>query len=472
MVGIVSYGAYIPIYRLKREELSRVWAEAPQSGEKAVANFDEDSITLAVEAGVDCLNDTPRDQVEALYFATTNPPYKEKLSASIIAAALDLRGELFSADFATSIRGGTMALRTAMDAINAGSSKNALVVAADCRTAAPNSESEHIFGDGGAALLLGKDNVAVKILDSLNLTSEFMDFWRTQADRFNRTWEDRFITEEGYQKILPEAVKKLMQRNKLTPKDIHRAVFYAPDARRHQAMARILGFDPNTQVQDPLLGAVGNTGAASVLMALVAALEDAKAGQKILLANYGDGADVFLLETTELVEKIKDRRAIKKHLAAKMALPSYGKYIKFRALMEWEAERRDPDRSALTVLWRERNQVWRAHGNKCKACGTIQFPIQRICGKCHAKDNYEEVRLSGEKGKLFTFSMDERAVVADLPNVMSIVDFDNGGRFYCILTDRDPAKIEINMPVELTFRNLHDGSGIHNYYWKARPVRC
>src|SRR3990172_4991658 len=128
MVGIVSYGAYIPIYRLKKEELSRVWAESPQSGEKAVANFDEDSITLAVEAGVDCLKDTPRDQVEALYFATTNPPYKEKQSASIIAAALDLRGEMFSADFSTSIRGGTIALRTAMDAIKAGSSNNALVV--------------------------------------------------------------------------------------------------------------------------------------------------------------------------------------------------------------------------------------------------------------------------------------------------------------------------------------------------------
>jgi 3-hydroxy-3-methylglutaryl CoA synthase len=437
-----------------------------------VANFDEDSITMGVESAVDCLKETPRERIESLYFATTSPPYKEKEAASIIAAALDLRGELFSADFATSIRGGTVALRVAMDAVKAGSSSNALVVASDCRLPAPNTEFEPLFGDGAAAILLGDSNIAVNILDSYTFTSEFMDFWKTSTDRYYRTWEDRFITEEGYQKILPEAIKRLMKKNNLAPGDIDRVVFYAPDARRHQTLVRQLGFDPKTQVQDTLFNEVGNTGAASVLMMLVAALEDAMPGQKILLANYGDGADVFLLETTEEIGKVKDRRAIKRHLAAKMDLPNYGKYIKFRNLMEWEAERRPPDRSALTVLWRERNQILRGHGSRCKNCGTVQFPIQRVCGQCHTKDDYEEVRLSDQKGKLFTFSMDERAMVADLPNVMSLVDFDTGGRFYCILTDREPSRIEVDMPVELTFRNLHDGSGIHNYYWKARPVRC
>ncbi|MDZ4247149.1 MAG: Zn-ribbon domain-containing OB-fold protein, partial [Dehalococcoidia bacterium] len=130
------------------------------------------------------------------------------------------------------------------------------------------------------------------------------------------------------------------------------------------------------------------------------------------------------------------------------------------------------DTSALTVLWRERNQILRFHGSKCNVCGTIQYPLQRVCAQCQAKDDYEEIRLADKIGDLFTFSMDVRAMVKDLPNVMAIVDFEIGGRFYCILTDRDPDKVEVGMKVEMTFRNLHDGSGIHNYYWKARPIRC
>lgn len=471
MAGIVSFGAYIPMYRLKRDEIARVWGDSPQEGEKAVANFDEDSITMGVEAAEDCLSGTAKGTIDGLYFATTNPPYAEKQAASIIAAGLDLRTEIFTNDSSTSIRGGTISLKMALDAVKAGSLKNCLVVASDRRIPAPNSEFEGILGDGAAALVIGEGNVAVKVLDTYSVTSEFMDFWRNPNDRYYRTWEDRFITEEGPQKILPPVVNTLLKRNKLTPKDIRRLVLYAPDARRHATVARQLGFDPKTQVQDPLFNVVGNTGTASIFMMLVAALENAEPGEKILLANYGDGADAFLLETTEQIKNVKDKRGIKKHLASKMTLPTYGKYIKFRGLMEWEPERRAPDRSALTVLWRERNQILRGHGSKCKVCGTIQYPIQRICGKCRTKDQYEEVRLPDMKGKLFAFTMDERAMVVDLPNVMSIVDFDGGGRFYCILTDRDPNHIEVNMPVELTFRNLHDGSGIHNYYWKARPVR-
>jgi len=98
--------------------------------------------------------------------------------------------------------------------------------------------------------------------------------------------------------------------------------------------------------------------------------------------------------------------------------------------------------------------------------------MQRVCTWCQAKDDFEEIRLSDKKGTIFTFSMDERAMVPDLPNVICIMDFDEGGRFYTRVTDRDPDKMEAGMKVELTFRKMHDGSGIHNYYWLARPVRC
>ena len=88
------------------------------------------------------------------------------------------------------------------------------------------------------------------------------------------------------------------------------------------------------------------------------------------------------------------------------------------------------------------------------------------------KDNFEEIRLSDRRGTIFTFSMDERAMVPDLPNVLCIVDLQDGGRFYSIMTDRKPESIEIGMPVEMTFRRIHEGLQLYNYFWKTRPVRA
>jgi len=203
MVGIVSYGAYIPIHRLSREKLDQVWGGGAGKGEKAITNWDEDSITMAVEAGTDCLKGIERGSVNALYFATTTPPYKEKQSASIIAAALDLNEDIIAADFANSLRSGTIAIRAALDAVKAGSAKKVLVIASDCRIPPPNSAFEPLFGDGAAAFLIGEDGVAAEIEGSYYLTSEFIDVWRLEYDIVPRTWEDRFTLEQGYQPHLP-----------------------------------------------------------------------------------------------------------------------------------------------------------------------------------------------------------------------------------------------------------------------------
>ncbi len=472
MVGITSFGAYIPLYRLSRESLAKTWGGGAGPGEKSVANADEDSITMGVEAAIDCLGNIPKEFIDGLYFASTSPPYVEKQSASIVAAAIDLRDDIITADFAHSLRSGSSALRAALDAVAAGSARNILVVISENRVPAPNSALESLFADGAAAFLVGTAEIAVQIDTIHSISSEFMDFWKLPMDRYQRTWEDRFIVEEGYMKIIPHAVSGLLKKANAGIKDFSKAAFYGSDARRHTDIARKLGLDLKTQVQDPMFDKLGNTGCAFAPMLLVAALEEAKAGDKLLFATYGDGCDVFSLKVTENIEKVQDIRGIKKHLASKALLPNYGIYVRFRNLMEWAVDVRPPDRSALTVLWRERNQILRFHGSKCLVCGTVQYPIQRVCANCQAKDQYEEIRLADKKGILFTFSMDQRAMVKDLPNVMGIVDFDIGGRFYCIVTDKDPEKVDVNMPVEMTFRNLHDGSGIHNYNWKARPIRC
>lgn len=476
MVGIVSYGAYIPIYRLSREAITSIWGEPAGRGEKAVANADEDSITMAVEAVLDCLTGIDRQVVDGLYLASTTTPYREKQSASIVRAATDLREEITTIDFTNSLRSSTNAMSAATNGVKAGEAKRIMIVASDCRLPAPNSEFEPLFSDGSAAFLLGDSDVAVSIEGSHTISSEFYDIWRKESDTYPIAWEDRFIREEGYQKILPLVVRELMKKYGLNPKDFSKAVFYAPDARIHGTLAKMMGFDPKTQVQDTMIDSMGNTGCALAPMMLVAALEDAKPGDKLLFASYGDGADAYILQVNEQIEKIRDRRGIKRHLASKIMLPGYGLYLKMRNLMEWAKDPRPPRRSSLPFIWRDRKMFYSLYGQKCKSCGQIQYPKQRVCIYCNTRDNFEDVRLSDKKGKLFTYSKDDRTMEVIHPKIASIVDLEGGGRFYCSMTDRDPDKVDVDMPVELTFRILLDGelegSGFRNYMWKARPIRC
>ncbi len=470
MIGIKSFGAYIPVYRLSASELARAWGGRGGRGEIAVANYDEDSITMAVEAVIDCLNGMDLAIPDGLYFASTTPPYDEKLSASIVAAATDLRDELFTLDIGNSLRSGTGAIKAACDAIKGGSAKNVLVTAADCRLAPPASDFESVFGDGAAAFLIADEDVAVAIEDSYSISSDFVDVWKRAEDPYIRTWEDRFVLEHGYREKLGIAISTLLKKTGLSAKDFAKVVYYAPDARSHQRMIKQLKLEPE-QVQAPMFDAVGNTGAAFAPMMLVAALEEAKPGDRILWANYGDGADAFVLQVTDQIEKARGRRGIKRHLESKMQILNYEKYVRFRNLMQGEADRRPQYISSLPMIWRDRKQVLPLHGGRCRNCGNIQFPIQRICAYCQAKDNYEEVRLADKTATVFTFSMDERAVEVDPPRVWTISDFDDGGRIYCTMTDRDIEKIDIGMQVEMTFRKIHEGAGVHNYFWKCRPVR-
>jgi 3-hydroxy-3-methylglutaryl CoA synthase len=471
MLGITSYGAYIPIYRLSREEISRAWGGRAARGEKAIANYDEDSVTMAVEAVIDCLKGIDRQRVDGLYFASTTPPYKEKQSASLVALAADLRRQIFTADFTNSLRAGTIALRAAMDAVKSGSEKRVMVAASDCRLGIPQSEAELNFGDGAAALLIGDEGVACEIEGSYSHTDEFLDTWRTETDTFNKSWEDRFILTEGYVLNTREAISNIMKKYSLTPKDITKAVFYAPDARRHSEVARSFGFDPKTQVQEPLFATVGNSGCAFALMMLVAALESSKPGDRILFANYGDGCDAFILRVTEEIENIRDRRGIKVHLVSKMALPTYEKYLRFRQIVPAEAQARETANAFPPVAWREREQLISFHGSKCKRCGRTFHPMQRVCIYCGAKDEYEGVRLSDRRGTLYTFCTDNLALSGDPPTIVSKVHLDEQVGVYCLMTDRDPEKVKLDMPVEMTFRKMHDSKGMHTYYWKCRPMR-
>jgi uncharacterized OB-fold protein len=207
---------------------------------------------------------------------------------------------------------------------------------------------------------------------------------------------------------------------------------------------------------------------------LVAALEEARPGDRLLLASYGNGSDAFLLQVTDEIEKIKDgRRGVKGFLNSRMLLSGYARYLSYRGLLEPQPG--EPFRlfPAATTSWRERNWAIRMHGSKCKNCGLMVFPIERVCYNCRSKDNYEEVRLSDKKAKVFTYTLDNLAGRSDDPTIPQIeVAFDLGDvRTYILMTDCDPQKVSIGMPVEMTFRRMYEGAGMYNYFWKCRPIR-
>jgi len=364
-----------------------------------------------------------------------------------------------------------------MDAVQAGSAKSVMVTAADMRLGGAAGENEQRFGDGGAALLLGNEKVAAEIEGSHTLSDDLVDCWRAHDDTFVRSWEERFGLDEGYRRIPAEAVAGVMKKCSLAPKDFAKACFYGPNARRHAELGKALGFEP-AQIQEPLLDTVGNSGAALPLMILVAALEEAKPGDRILLVSWGNGSDALVLRVTEEIENIRDRRGIRRHLLIKRTLDNYEKYLRWRGMVPIEAAARPAKApTSMSSLWREHNSALPLCGVKCKKCGTPQLFLNfastraRICVECRAKDEFEPYRFADKKGKVASFSHDFLALSADPPNTLTVVDFEGGGRGAFEMADRDPEECRVGMGVEMTFRKIFSDKGVHNYYWKCKPLR-
>ncbi len=437
-----------------------------------MANFDEDSVSMAVAAAIDCLNGREREEIDGLLFATTTPPYAEKQCASIIATALDLRRDIFTADITDVLRAGTTALKSALDSVAAGSAKNVLVVASDNRQGAPKGEAERNSGDGAVAFIISEDAVIAEQAGSYTITENMMDTWRSAGDQFVRSWEDRFAIEEGLERIMGEAVSGFIEKEGVSVKDVTKLALYSPDARRHGQLARHLGFQPE-QVQDPLFGRMGNTGAAFPLMLLAGALEDGSPGQLLLTVAYGDGSDVLGFRTTSKVGERGHGLGVSGFLDSGQVLDSYETYAKWRNvwLTDSSSRRPDPQSPSVTALWRESDQNIKFHGGVCNQCGYVQYPPQQVCVECQSRDDSTPIRLSDKLGTVFTYSLDYLAGTVDTPLAVVVVDFEPGGRVLCMMTDREVGEVQIGMPVQMSFRKLRVVNGIHNYYWKAVPLR-
>ncbi len=475
MPGIVAYGAYVPYFRLSRAEIARAWTGGPTPGERAVAAYDEDSLTMAVEAARDCLRGREVHAVDGLYFASTTAPYKEKQSAATIAAVLGLPESAHTVDFSGSLRAGTNALTAALDAVAAGRVRTVLVVASDMRLGYPSGPAEVNLGDGAAALLVGADEVLAEVIRLDSRYYEIQDVWRSDRDLFVRSAEDRFAMEAGYLKVMVESVSLALRSAGLGVEDIARVALNSPNPRQLRSLCQKLRFDEKSQVADVLHPAVGDTGCAMSLMSLVAQLEEAGADEMVLLASYGNGCDVVLFKTTDRIRTCRASRGMRGHINSKALMHNYEQYLRWRELLELQPPARPPleiRTPSPAAQWREVPWELRLTGTKCRVCGTPQYPPQRVCVTCQSKDQMEPYRFTDVPAKVFSFSHDYVMQTIDPPVTVAFVDFEGGGRLMCDMTDRDPAAVVVGMPVEMTFRRLYYVNGIYNYWWKCRPVRA
>jgi len=467
MAGIIAYGGYIPYNRLDRKHLKEAFGNSVPKGEKAVANYDEDSLTMGAAAALDCCRDINPQTIDALYFATTTAPYREKQCATTIAAVLDAKKDVRTADFCNSLRSGSAALLAGLDAAKNG--LNVVVAMSDCRLGFAAGTFEASFGDGAAAFLLGNENVIAELIDCHSVAVDFHDLWRSENDKFVRSWEERFCINQGYNQFVTQAVTGVLEKTKLQPQDFSKIVLYGVTPRYQTALAGKLGFNPD-QIQDSLFSTVGNAGTANVPMMLAAALEEAEPGDRILCVTYGEGSDAIVFQATDAISNLGPRRGIKSYLENKKVTMNYEKYLRWRELLQTEPARRPPQkRSSLPDMYRNYKKNLPFYGVKCLVCGTPQFPPSRICIQCQAIDQMENYRFYGKPAKVATFTVDYLAESLDPPTIVAVVDFEGGGRMFCYLVDCEPEEVKVEMEVEMSFRRLFVVDGIHTYFWKAVP---
>ena len=481
MIGIVSYAAYLPRFRLNRMKIFSAmgWLNPAlimnAAGDKAVANFDEDAVTMAAAAGKRCLQGFMPDELGAVYLATTTAPYKERQCANIVAGALGAPEEIRSADFGGALKAGTSALLAALEWSAANSGRPALVCAADCRLGKMGSLQEMVFGDGAAALLVGGNKPIALFKGSYSLSYDFVDQYRGAATLYNRQWEERWIRDVGFEQFIPEVVNGLCRRFGLKPSDFARVIYpcYYGAARRN--INKKLGLDP-AQVEDDLLQECGDTGTAHPLLMFTRALEAASPGDKLLLVSYGSGCDALYFEATPEIEKFSRRKRFSDTLSRRTELDNYSKYLAWRRIAPVELGLRGEEDQVTrwSMAWRSRKAILGLQGSRCRECGTQQYPPQRVCVNpdCGAVDQMEPVNLSDKGGKIVSYTSDMLAATINPPAIYGNVDFNGGGRAMFEFTDCTLDDLRVGKPVEFSFRiKYYDPRrDITFYFWKAVPV--
>ena len=485
MVGIIAFGGYVPRLRLSRRAIveANAWfnpgLKSLAKGERSMCNWDEDSLTMAVEAARDCLDGTAPEDLAAITLASTSLPFEDRQNAGVLSAALHLGENLATLDVSASQRAGTSGLIDALHATT-GRGGTALFVAAEKRRTKAAGRQELLFGDGAAALLLGDGaggkEVAAEFLGANQVTVDFVDHYRGQAESYDHNWEERWIRDEGYAKIVPRALAGLFEKTGASPGEIDHFVMPSVMPAVPKRLAAAAGIAEGA-VRDTLHLTMGESGAAHPLVMLVDALQDASPGQLVLLAGWGQGCDALLFRTTEALAGAGPGHGIKGHLARRREETNYNKYLGFNELVARDKGLRSEldKQTPLSTLYRKRDMLSSFVGGKCRTCGTVQFPKSNVCvspncGETHSQDDHPFADIPAT---IQSWTADNLTYSPDPPHHFGMVVFDEGGRLMVDLTDVDEGAVEVGMRMRMVFRikEFDDQRGFTRYFWKATPAQ-
>jgi hydroxymethylglutaryl-CoA synthase len=480
MAGIVSYGAYVPRMRLQRAAAfaaNRWFApglKALAKGERAIANWDEDSVTMAVEAARDCLAGRPRDTVRGVMLASTTHPYADRQNAGIVKEALVLDDTVTALDVAGSQRAGTSMLGQAFYAAVAGGGP-ILAIAAEQRRARPASEDELVNGDAAACLLVGPDDGIARFIGLHSVTADFVDHFRAAGEIYDYGWETRWVREEGHAKLGGAAITGALAAHDVAPAEIVHFIAGIPARGAAATLAKKAGIAAEA-VRDDLSGVVGNAGAAHPLVMLAHVLETAGPGQKILVLGFGQGADVLLLETTAAIADHRRSVGVSGWLARAVKEENYLKFLAFSGELRLELGKRAEfsQKPVLTALYRNRKAVLGLVGGRCTRTGTVQFPRSEISVNQNdaAVGTQEDYPLADRPARILTYTADSLTYTPDPPNYYGMIEFEGGGRMLAEFTDTHPDAVAVGAPMRMMFRIKAEDeqSGFAKYFWKAVPA--
>jgi 3-hydroxy-3-methylglutaryl CoA synthase len=482
VIGISSFGVHIPRLRLQRQTAIDAFGmpisgrASKMSGARSVCASDEDALTMAVDAARDCLFGVECSKIDAVFLASSTLPFSDRKNAALLKTALGLTDELFTADLSGSLSAGCAGLKIALSSVTSGESQSALVAAADCRLAKPGSAEELLYGDAGAAILVSDENVIAEYLGGISLSRDTVFHYRMSKSDFDYKWEERWALEAGFIPLIQEAVSSLLSKLHLNIADVHRFIFPAPSASMHGKIARAVGI-PSERVSDSLLDTVGDTGACLPLFMLSRALKTATPGQVIVCIGVGGGYDALCFRVTDGIEKFRDEDSLSPAIGSPGTLIDYASYLVYQRAVRLDQGIRGEvqTKTALSVLYREREMLLGLAGGRCLACGTPQFPKSRVCvnPQCRKTDTQTAYRFADKEAVIRTYTIDRLHPSEHPPSLWGLVDFDGGGRMPVEFCDCEAEEMGVGKKVRMVFRKRYEDEvrGLVGYFWKATPIR-
>ncbi|WP_140849116.1 OB-fold domain-containing protein [Paracoccus sp. FO-3] len=467
--SIHSTGAYLPLLRFERRaaraELAWSGLGGNGKGRRAVAGWDEDALTQAVEAAREALAQA-QGAIARVVFASTSSAFSDRSQAVIMADALNIARDAETADLANCRRSAVSALLRALR----GAPGTELIAAGERRLTQPGSAGHLSWGDGAAAAVVGDGPGLARLLGAGRVNLDLLDSYTSVARGLPYAAEERFSRDSMVSEALIPAAQAALAEAGLRGEDVALAVMPEAVSGLYAAAARKLGMTaPN--VIDRLAPEAGELGTAAPLFGLALALEQAEPGQIVLLAGCGNGCDVLVLEVTA---KTHNRPA---HQALDEGVPltSYSRLLSLTGGIEldWGPRAEVNQKVSASVLARHGREMHGFVGGRDQG-GNVQFPKTPMpVNPALAEPGvYEDVILRDEPARVVSITADRLNFTPDPPFYFGLVQFENGARVVMEHCDVEGQAQQVGAPLRMRFRikAIDRQRQFRSYFWKAAPL--